>query len=390
MSEKFIPEDARGLRPGRGEIRRSGEARPRPARTEHSVRVPEKKEAETSPELVALRSAADQLIARAEDHLRAKFEERGGNEDLNYHRTQHTADVRRNAREILQAMKDGGADVSERDMIVVEVAAAAHDLVQEWRERDARFQPITPERFASDEETAAKAAEQRKGPVMRQRFAKFNERASVAMMLEWIQEQETENEEKTFRTEDLKKIMEAVKATVPDFDPKFATVQNLVKLRREKDASTGQMAVAERVKPTEASPIVRAVAMADLSSAGRNPDRFLAEGDELFVEENIDMRDIDPSTLTEKQRNDYKARIVGWSKSQANFARGRKVMFELEIGGLPTEAKKNLRKMFSFETSIRRAERQGAARDKMSFDDLYATVGFVEPRPNATENQRVA
>jgi hypothetical protein len=98
-----------------------------------------------------MRKAADKLIERAEKHLKARFEQRGWTEDLPYHGVEHTKDVIKNAREILSDMKAGGAAVSERDLMLVEVAAAGHDLIQEWRTRDTAFQPITPDKYVLTE-----------------------------------------------------------------------------------------------------------------------------------------------------------------------------------------------------------------------------------------------
>jgi hypothetical protein len=355
MPEKYTPPEARG---GQKERAKVGPAKKRETRVvapTEAVRAPEPAEAEKSPELIALRSAADRLILKAEEHIRKSFEESAGRDMLNYHNRQHTRDVVKNAREILQAIRDGGMDVSDRDMILVEIAAASHDLIQQYRAVE------TPATLKSQKD--GETIERTRAARVRSKLTKeesTNETDSANLMIKWVREMEVEDgvHPFTYLTEaEGEDIKASVEATVPGFDPRRNTViqPNLTK---------------------ESSPMTHAIAMADLSSAGRDPVRYLTEGDEVFVEDTLDMRGLDPSALSQDEKDWYRSRIVAATKSKANFALGRKVIFERDIGGLSTAAKKNLRKMFRFETTVRESMKLARKREKMDFDELYKAVGF--------------
>jgi hypothetical protein len=139
----------------------------------------------------------------------------------------------------------------------------------------------------------------------------------MAKMLEWIEDLESSDQKRVFSHADRRKIIEAIKVTIPDFDPEVGTVQNLVKLRREK-----------------------------------NQQR-------------------------DSQMEHYKSRTIGWYKSQANSARGRKKMFETEIAGLPAGAQQKLREMFNqFDLSIQKADEKATECAQRDFRELYVEAGF--------------
>src|SRR5262249_3263579 len=110
-------------------------------------------------------------------------------------------------------------------------------------------------------------------------------------------------------------------------------------------------------------PIVRSIALADLSAAGTDTMQYLRDGPDLFAEDEMDIAhalqrarkvsDIDAAT-----QDLYRDRFLHWLQAQAMFATGRKELFEEEHGAIPEACKRRLRDIFNaFDTSITAAGR---------------------------------
>lgn len=313
---------------------------------------------ETPKDIARLRVAADKLIERAHKELVKRYDQSDDPWRLAFHGSAHSlVGVRKRTKTILEQLAEAGIHVSERDKIVADVAAVAHDLVQEWTVDDSTKKRLTVEDWIEDPNAT--------GRVMRKRFTKTdmdssaaNEHASAAKILEWIAQQEESKKKRFFTIDDRRHILEAIKATIPRFEPTLLTV----------------------VQPylkQDAHPIALAVALADLGEAGMDPEAFLAGGDALFREENLDMLNLDADTLTDEEQKAYRDRMLGWTKFQSVFANGRKRMLEVEISGLPTQAQVALRRTFNrFDESITLAQARAQTREHLSFNELYKAMGY--------------
>lgn len=81
--------------------------------------------------------------------------------------------------------------------------------------------------------------------------------------------------------------------------------------------------------------------------------------------------------ISDEEKERYRQRMIAWSKSQASFAEGRKMLFETEIEGLPNSAKIELRKLFTeFDNTIAGARTTASTRQNITFEDLARDMGY--------------
>lgn len=272
--------------------------------------------------------------------IKEKFELAPGAKDkLSFHNTEHTQGVIGRTEKILKAL---GA--SEKDVELGRLAAAFHDTVQGWEEN------------VVDDGSNKKS--------VRKRFAGDNESKSAEEAVSFMEGVNGELGQPIFSGEDEERMKEAIAATIPGFNSEKSTVMqpNL---------------------SAESSPVARALALADLGTAGmEGPDSYLAEGDKLFREENLDIMDAlsKPEGLTDDQKEYFRTRMVNWSKFQSKFAKGRKELLDSELAGLPEQGKEAVKELFSkFDDSILAAEQVAAVREKMGFSELLTEFGYKEP-----------
>lgn len=255
-------------------------------------------------------------------------------DDLPFHNVKHTEGVIRRTALLLRAMR-----AEERTIQIGRLAAAFHDTVQNWEPNPG------PD-----------------GKVMRKRFAGANEAASAAEAVAWMRQYP-----EVFTTEDCALVTEAIMATVPGWDPEAKTVYQ------------------PNLK-ADSHPVVRAVALADLGTGGIDGRDFAKEGDPLFREENLD---IAVAIRNAKSRADvptdrqeaYKARMLGWSRSQAGFVRGRKQRLELELGNLDAILKDRVRSILftSFEKAALAADELVTQRENLPFWEVAREMGYSVP-----------
>lgn len=313
---------------------------------------------ERVPDIRITRETAARLAQRAIDRIRENFDKSEGPDRLPYHGVRHTEGVRLRTRKILEALAgEDGVNVSERDFLVADLAAAAHDLVQEWNVLDASGARETVEAWRENRQVP--------GEVTRNRFRRTNEQASGAMMASWIEAEEEERGERAFTLEERGVLLRAIMATYPEFLRDRGTVwqPNLAR---------------------DHHPVTFAVAMADLGEAGmsEDPQDYLDAGDAEFIEARaIDMLEIDTTNLNNKQRAHYRARMLGWTALQPVFARGQRDMFAEKIAWLPEGAMLRVSELFRyFDNTIDAATARIAARKAMTFKKLYADMGFHKLR----------
>lgn len=122
--------------------------------------------------------------------------------------------------------------------------------------------------------------------------------------------------------------------------------------------------------------VTLAVGLADLGSAGMDPNQFARDGYELFAEDQFDlMHDIrhadSVKEIPEKRQEWYRARLMTWLDTQPEFARGRQAMFTVETQDVSNHAKVELRELFShFNESIERAQANIDEAKRLSFTEL--------------------
>jgi hypothetical protein len=293
-----------------------GFSRPRPA----AERIPEA-DIEKTPE-------APPALSYTRELLHARFEMGPEEDRMAYHAVPHTEGVVRRALRISEAL-----ELSPQDLKLSEVAAAFHDTVQTWQE-DSR----------------------EGGVIIRKRVAVLNESRSADEAVAWMQQYPD-----TFTEADCEIVRHAIEATVPGWDPANNTVKqpNLT---------------------SEAHPVVRAVALADLSSSGMEPETFRNEGMQLFAEENLDiMRAIRTAKsvddIDEGLQQAYLARYRGWLKFQVVFVEGRRNRLETELAGLTPEQAEHVRALYSgFDESIAIAKQNAEAAERASFEEVARTL----------------
>ncbi len=279
---------------------------------------------------------ADLAVTQALDTIKERFENPQNPENvLAYHRKEHTNAVIQRVELILAALK-----ASLREALLGKIAAAFHDTKQDW---EPKFDANT------------------KG-LKRIRFAKQNEDSSAGEAALFMQ-QANHNEEgrEIFTSQDIQSVVDAIMVTIPGFNGKTVVQENL-----HKDSPL----------------VVRALALADLGAAGMDgAEQYLQEGDANFREENLDIaRAIESGQpITPDQVENFKQRMLGWTKFQPKFAEGRQEMLEQEISGLPPEQQDPIRSLFNkFSESIQAATDRIARREAMTFPELVKDMGYAK------------
>lgn len=262
-------------------------------------------------------------------------------DNLAFHNTEHTGEVMRRARLLLEAM---GAD--GRLTKLGELIAANHDTVQ-----------------------AYEVVEREDGAKIRKRFIEKNENASAEEAVEYMRANPS-----IFDDEDIEIVQEAIQATIPLYDVEHKTV----KQPRLLD-SIGSALLQDRPM-TRSELVMRAIALADLGTAGMDePDAFVEDGNKIFCEDNIDIALAleHPETLSDTQKNFFKKRMLSWSAGQIDFAQGRKALLDKELEGLPEETERAVNALFTyFDLNIQRAQSKVDIRKTMSFEELARDFGY--------------
>ena len=293
----------------------------------------------------AFKEAVERVVERAKEEITEKFEkplDTGNN--LAYHRLWHTEDVMRRTHVLLEAM---GAD--GQTLLLGKLAAAAHDIVQDWDEvRDT----IT---LQTDTGEVAEAPRVK----LVRRFGK-NEEASANWTAEVMEGINAEAGEEIFTEEDMQIVKEAVQTTIPSFDGPRVIQQNL----------------------GEGSHIIAtAVALADLGETGiGSPGVFIEGSNALFREENLDIaRDIrSRKPIPDGKKEQYRLRMLAWIGDGIAFAGGRKATFNnMDILAVPEENRERVKGLFIHfdEITQRMGDIYTAAR-KMSFEELAKFMGY--------------
>lgn len=275
----------------------------------------------TSPEL----PAGAHAFSDALELICKRFEKGPDADRLGFHNREHTQGVVRRATKIADAM-----GLSSREHTLVEIAAAFHDTVQAW-------EPLHRDN----------------GAVIRQRKAGANEQASAEEAVQWMKSQK----DAAFTDDECELVRLAILVTVPSWSAEHSTV------------------VQAALTP-DSHPVIRAVALADIGSAGMEPDVFGGEGDALFIEQEMDIIEgirnaKSPDNVSVENQQRYLTRYRAWLNSQLGFARGRQALLEGELGNLGDAAKEKVRQLFSrFHDAIKIAETNAKEAEGYSFEQM--------------------
>jgi len=291
------------------------------------------------------KSFIEKGIEAALAKIKKRFEEPFAVKDrLPYHNTNHTKDVIRRTVMILQKIRQAVPHlVKERDISLGGLAASYHDTVQDWEEH--------------------RLVEGEFSKVIRKRFVGQNEKTSAEEAIAFMNEANQESGEELFSEADKIVVREAIIGTIPGFDPDKKTV-------------------IQPHLPENASLVARAVALADLGAAGMDgASAYLAEGDALFREENLDILEAlsNPAKLDDPALREYfRKRMIDWSNFQEAFAAGRKALLQAELAGIPEEARSEVEGLFNkFDESLKAASIRAEKRKTMTFKELAVDMGYV-------------
>lgn len=255
-----------------------------------------------------------------------------------YHRPHHTRAVIERTSAILTTIRQADtAAVSERDVLLGQLAAAFHDTVQNFTLLG------TPD-----------------GRMMMKRAVGDNENASAQEAETFMRSANVAADDKIFTEDDIRTVREAILGTVPGWSQELKTV---VQPNVTSDSST----------------VARAVALADLGASGMDPATAVEEGDRVFMEENYDMLQAlyGSEPISDEQKEFFRTRMVTWATQQIEFITGRKNLFESQIQGFSPAIQERLRSLFSgFNQSIALQRRTAESRTQMTFEQIAADMGY--------------
>lgn len=288
----------------------------------------------------------DRGIDEAFSEVEQRFEQDSNPENnLDFHRKKHTQGTVVRTEKILRTIQETQPElVTEKDIALGRLIAARHDTVQNWNAVELDFPGFDQKRL------------------FRQRHLKENELSSANDLVAMMKKANNDAGVIIFTEQDMQTGLDAIKGTIPGYDSKLNTV----------------------VQPhlaKEANLIVRAIALADLGGAGIDgPETFRAEGDALFREENLDIaKDLrEKRALGDEDKEFYRARMLAWTKSQADFALGRKLRLAEELPvNINIKTRQKLLDLFShFDESISNAKALAEQRSQMSFEELVDDFGY--------------
>ncbi|HZG47515.1 MAG TPA: HD domain-containing protein [Allosphingosinicella sp.] len=270
-----------------------------------------------------LRKAERQVIDQAVALIRQRHESGRIPDHMHYHNSEHTIGVVERAQAIGQAL-----GMSDRQLLLTVIAAAYHDTVQRWVAMEGEGGVVTRKRLTGRDEvaSAAEAAEAMAGLEIR------------------------------FTPDEYGIVSSAIVGTIPGWDNEASTVCQPFLIEH---------------------PVIRAVALADLGSAGMDPVMYGRDGPALFAEENLDLMEVVMAAervgeIPEASQQFYRARYLAWLKVQPGFARGRENRLDNgELDGLDPAAITRVRALFCrFEESVAAAEAAITAAQTLDFAPL--------------------
>lgn len=280
------------------------------------------------------------IISQAErtalSHIEVNFERNPdpmGN--LPYHDRLHTLRVRRRGAQIYQRANLAVPGlVTPKDLIRIQIGALFHDPIQKWEEKDGR----------------------------RRRFTGKNEEESADMAVSFMNRMNEEHGV-IFTLDDKEIVRDEILTTTPGFKD-GTVIQPLLRPGSHFDTKD--------------------IAVSDVDGCLIDGPRiFLGEGDALFREENLDilraLRDKGVGNLSVLQMEEFRARMLGWVRSQIKFVEGRQALVDSDLAGLPEPAIKAVKGLLDKgEDSKRELGKLIVIRENLSFPELVASFGYTQ------------
>ncbi|MEK7494272.1 MAG: hypothetical protein AAB615_00180, partial [Patescibacteria group bacterium] len=265
-----------------------------------------------SPEakLEKVRQACEKVNERLLAELQENFSE------MEYHNPDHSVGVGDVAVDFLEELPE--EQVSAKEKMIAKTIGRGHDIDQTYTMQPA----LNGIGMRRARETGA--IEMRSGKHIQ----------------ELLKEEGLELDEK-----DIRLIDEGVEGTIPSFEVTLMTV----------------------IQPSltkESHPVTWAVAAADLGTAGRDPEHFLKDGDNVFNEDRF-LPQLD--TLDEETLKALYQEVIRWTNSQVAYAGGQKIYWNREE--VPEFVKNKLTR---FDESIKLCEDRAERRQKI-YDESKST-----------------
>ena len=257
---------------------------------------------------------------------------------LEYHDSEHFTDVVTGAVKIITFMHTRfPREIPERDIWLVALAAAGHDIEEEFDGHIIRSEFQDQADAASNEEIDFNDPKLFEPRIL---WTGSNEINSADEIVGFMVTRNLSAGREIFTGEDIERVLTAIRRTVPEIieGSNYKTV-------RQDTARADAMALA--------------MLWADANSAGYSPDRFLRDGDRLWVEKvplvGRLLRNLGSTALEARERT------LDWYEAQVAFARGRAIVTAIDIdeSDLPDPIKNFMRTFFSkFHDSTAAAQRQ--------------------------------
>jgi hypothetical protein len=295
--------------------------------------------------LQPLSQAVTQGILVAFEKIRNSFERNPiFLNNLTFHNTIHTQEVIAVSERLLVLLyREGYSKIGEREILLAKLAAAFHDIIQDWKSLKVLDRGIEKEIRIRYE------------PGVIENEVKSADEAELFMRL-YNRNQQLE----IFSENDIELVRECIEATLAVYDLKRKTYN------RPNITST-------------TSPVARIVAFADLHKTLLDPAGSFNDGDKFFHETNIDMELAfhKKITLDEVHKKFFKRRVVEWAENQASFVTGRAEEIVRELEGAPDELKSIIFSSFTKkDESIAYADQKATLRQGMSFEECLRDAGY--------------
>lgn len=261
-------------------------------------------------------------------------------ENLDYHNSRHTISVINDAAKIIEAVRNTDPSIlTDKDVALIIIAAAGHDLVQNWREETIESSTRFPIK-------------------KRIRFTGTNEEESADETIRMMK-----GFDKVFGEEAYDTVREAILATIPAF----------------KDGGVYQPNLNEN-----SSIVTKVLALADLADAGiRPPEEFARQSFALFREENPDIKEVikQPESLPDKKKQEIIKRVKDWIDFQVRFINSRQERFlRKEVMLLPKNVREAVKALFShFDENLQYFQELLEKAENLDFDSLLLLIGYSIP-----------
>ena len=275
-------------------------------------------------------SSFAETVRLVEDFVKQEVVRETDDKQLYYHTIDHAIAVKRRANTIFQAIKSTSSTIPaelNRLESLIKLCALAHDMVQQFS-------------LSENSENTN---------IPRQRTPGVSETATVKKLFEYI-----ENLNQTllasgadpsiiFSDQDLAMIEDAILATVCDLDPQAGkTIYSF-------SAHSIYQPYLYDSQP-RVSIIGKIIALSDLGTLGIDGvDSFITEGILVFIEDNLDLKNLilNCDYPNPPNQEPIRIRLLNMTRFIVSLARERKARFELEIAGFNPKLAKFSEKKFS-------------------------------------------